>query len=139
MAYIPRAIRRRVAALAEHRCGYCQTLQRISGAPMHVEHIVPLALGGTSDDSNLWLACAWCNSFKGTKISGVDPATGVEVPLFNPRTQQWSDHFRWSDDGSEIVGLTAVGRVTVATLRLNNEYLVASRRQWVAAGWHPPR
>lgn len=106
---------------------------------MHVEHIVPLALGGTSDDSNLWLACAWCNSFKGTKISGVDPVTGIEAPLFNPRTQPWAEHFRWSDDGSEIVGLTAVGRVTVAALRLNNEYLVTSRRQWVAAGWHPPR
>lgn len=139
MAYIPRAIRRRVSALAEHRCGYCQTSQRISGAPMHIEHIVPLALGGTSDDSNLWLACAWCNSFKGTKVSGVDPVTGVEAPLFNPRTQQWSDHFQWSDDGSEMVGMTAVGRATVTALRLNNEYLVASRRQWVAAGWHPPR
>ncbi|HNU05097.1 MAG TPA: HNH endonuclease [Anaerolineae bacterium] len=138
MTYIPRAVRRRVSALAEHRCGYCQTSQRISGAPMHIEHIVPLALGGTSDDTNLWLACAWCNSFKGTKISGVDPVTGDEVPLFNPRTQRWSEHFRWSDDGSEIVGMTAVGRATVKTLRLNNEYLVASRRQWVAAGWHPP-
>jgi hypothetical protein len=106
---------------------------------MHVEHIVPLALGGTSDDSNLWLACAWCNSFKGTKVSGVEPVTGVEFPLFNPRTQQWSEHFRWSDDGSEIVGLTAVGRATVMALRLNNEYLVVSRRQWVAAGWHPPK
>ena len=106
---------------------------------MHVEHIAPLGMGGTSDDSNLWLACAWCNSFKGTKISGVDPATGVEFPLFNPRMQQWSERFRWSDDGSEIVGLTAVGRVTVAALRLNNEYLVASRRQWVAASWHPPK
>ncbi|HSN75089.1 MAG TPA: HNH endonuclease [Anaerolineae bacterium] len=139
MAYIPRAVRRRVAALAEHRCGYCQTSQRISGAQMHIEHIVPLALGGTSDDNNLWLACAWCNSFKGAKISGVDPVTGVDVPLFNPRTQQWFEHFRWNDDGSEIVGLTVVGRATVAALRLNNEYLVASRRQWVAAGWHPRR
>jgi 5-methylcytosine-specific restriction endonuclease McrA len=51
---------------------------------MHIEHIVPLALGGTSDDTNLWLACAWCNSFKGTKVSGADPVTGAEVPLFNP-------------------------------------------------------
>lgn len=139
MAYIPRAIRRRVAVLAEHRCGYCQISQQISGAQMHVEHIVPLAQGGTSDESNLWLACAWCNSFKGTKIFGVDPVTSVEAPLFNPRIQQWSEHFHWSDDGCEIVGLTAVGRATVAALRLNNDYLVTSRRQWVAAGWHPPR
>lgn len=25
--------------------------------PMHLEHIVPIAAGGTSDEDNLWLAC----------------------------------------------------------------------------------
>jgi len=106
---------------------------------MHVEHIMPLAHGGTSDESNLWLACGWCNSYKGAKTHGIDPLTGVEAPLFSPRKQQWSEHFLWSTNGSEIVGLTAIGRATVRALRLNNEYIVASRRQWVAAGWHPPK
>lgn len=128
-----------MAVAADHRCGYCQTSQLISGAQMHVEHIIPLVHGGTSDESNLWLACAWCNSHKGTKTHAVDPLTGVEAPLFNPRTQAWSDHLRWSDGGREIVGQTPTGRATVAALRLNNEFLVASRRQWILAGWHPPR
>lgn len=139
MAYIPRALRRRVADAAGHSYGYCQTSQQISGAQMHIEHLIPLALGGTSDESNLWLACAWCNSYKGAKTHGADPFTGVEAPLYNPRTLSWSEHFRWSANGTEIVGQTPIGRATVAALRLNNEFLVASRRQWALAGWHPPR
>jgi hypothetical protein len=34
--------------------------------------------------------------------------------------------------------ITPVGRATVVALRLNNEYVVPSRRVWGAAGWHPP-
>ena len=66
-----------VAITAGHRCGYCLTSQRISGAQMHVEHIIPVGQGGTSDESNLWLACAWCNSYKAAKTHAVDPSTGV--------------------------------------------------------------
>ena len=51
--YIPHATRERVAAAAHFCCEYCQTAQEISGAQMHVVHIIPLARGGTSDESNL--------------------------------------------------------------------------------------
>ena len=139
MPTIPRSLRRRVAAAAVYRCGYCLTSQRISGAQMHVEHIIPLGQGGTSDETNLWLACAWCNSYKGAKTHAVDSVTGVLTTLFNPRTQSWSEHFRWSDDGVEIIGLTPTGRATVTALHMNNEFIVASRRQWALAGWHPPQ
>jgi hypothetical protein len=138
MPYISAALRQRVADAARHRCGYCLTVQKISGAPMHIEHIIPLALGGASDETNLWLACAWCNSYKATQIRAVDPQTGEQVSLFNPRTQPWSEHFQWSDDGSEIIGITPTGRATVIALRLNNEFIVPARRQWIMAGWHPP-
>jgi hypothetical protein len=136
---IPRALRERVAEEAQHRCGYCLTDQGVSGAQMHIEHIVPRARGGRTLRSNLWLSCAWCNSFKGTRIAAPDPATGVEVALFNPREQNWSRHFRWDDGGTHIVGLTPTGRATVEPLRLNNPYIVPARRLWVIAGWHPPK
>lgn len=105
---------------------------------MHIEHLIPLSSGGSSEEDNLWLACAWCNSFKGAQTTAVDPVENVTVPLFNPRTQAWSDHFRWSPDGLTIEGITAIGRATVAALRLNNEFLVPARRYWIEAGWHPP-
>ena len=115
---IPRALRERVAKEARHRCGYCLTDQGVSGAQMHIERIVPRARGGRTLRSNLWLSCGWCNSFKRTRIAAPDPATGVEVVLFNPREQDWSQHFRWVDGGTRIVGLTPTGRATVEALRL---------------------
>jgi hypothetical protein len=37
-----------------------------------------------------------------------------------------------------IVGKTPCGRATVLALQLNFWIAVQVRRQWVAAGWHPP-
>lgn len=106
--------------------------------PMHVEHIIPLAGGGSSDEENLWLACPLCNGYKGSQTTGVDHVTEKAASLFNPRHQQWPTHFEWSNDGIEIVGRTVTGRATISALQLNNEFLMRARRRWVLAGWHPP-
>jgi len=60
------------------------------------------------------------------------------VPLYNPRTDNWHEHFSCSADGAKVVGLTAVGRAAVVALKLNNEVAVEVRRNWIVAGWHPP-
>jgi hypothetical protein len=136
--YISAAIRQRVAEMARYRCGYCQTQQVVIGIPLHIEHIIPLAAGGTSDEENLWLACSVCNNYKGVQTHGLDPETDEASPLFNPRIQAWADHFTWSDDSIEIIGLTPVGRATVQALKLNQPFMRCARRRWVMAGWHPP-
>jgi len=46
-AYIPKALRQRVAESAGHRCGYCLTPEWVVGTPMEIDHIVPEALDGT--------------------------------------------------------------------------------------------
>jgi hypothetical protein len=135
---VAKSLKDLVAAEANHRCGYCLTDQRLSGAQMHIEHLIPLARGGSSQRSNLWLSCAWCNSYKGTRTKAPDPKTGRQIALLDPRTQFWTEHFTWSDDGVRIQGLTATGRATVEALRMNNSYIVPARRLWVLAGWHPP-
>lgn len=58
--------------------------------------------------------------------------------IFNPRKQQWAEHFAWSHDFSLIIGLTAVGRVTIHTLRLNRTGVVNLRKLLLLAGEHPP-
>jgi hypothetical protein len=136
--YVPLPLRRQVTEDAHRRCGYCLTSQRIIGRPMAVEHIVPESKGGATVRDNLWLACRRCNEFKGNRTHFADPLTGEEVSLFNPRLQSWPVHFAWNENGTEIIGLTAVGRATVAALRLNNEEIVGARWLWVQAGWHPP-
>jgi len=106
--------------------------------PLHVEHIIPIAAGGASTEENLWLACPLCNGYKGVQTHAVDPESSTHASLFNPRQQTWGEHFRWSEDGTHIIGTTPTGRATVQALKLNNEYLVPARARWVAAGWHPP-
>ena len=106
--------------------------------PLVIDHIIPEAKGGTSADNNLWLACRRCNSYKGVKTDTIDPETGAETTLFNPRTQSWHEHFHWQEDGIQIIGFTPIGRATVIALRMNNEFILPARRHWVEAGWHPP-
>lgn len=137
--YIPELLRKKVAEEAGYRCGYCLTSQEFTAMPMHIEHIIPLASGGETIEDNLWLACPLCNGHKATKRNNPDPDTQETVPLFNPRYQMWSEHFRWDADGIKIIGITSIGRATIAALDLNNEYLTRARRRWVLAGWHPPR
>ncbi len=50
------------ALLAEwdYRCAYCGT----AGVPLERDHVVPLALGGGHDISNILPACRTCNSRK---------------------------------------------------------------------------
>lgn len=135
---MPSLLYARLLAEVGPRCGYCQTSAELIGQPLTIEHIIPVARGGDSSLENLWLSCRRCNQYKGAKIEDVDPETGQIVPLFNPRTESWAEHFQWSGDGTLVIGLTAVGRATVQALRLNNPEIVPARRIWVSIGWHPP-
>jgi 5-methylcytosine-specific restriction endonuclease McrA len=51
------------------RCAYCRT--SLNRAKKHVDHIVPLALGGSNGRANLQIACAACNQSKSAR----DPVT----------------------------------------------------------------
>ena len=137
--YVPQELRKRIAEQARHRCGYCLTSQKVTGMLLSIEHIIPEARGGVTEEDNLWLSCSDCNSYKGDRIDAPDPLTGEVVRLFDPRHQQWNDHFTWTAEGDEVVGLTAVGRATLVALKLNRAILVDARRIWSKAGWHPPR
>ena len=138
-ARVPRPLRERVARMAGYRCGYCRTPESIAGFRLSIEHIIPEAKGGQTVEGSLWLACHACNEFKGALILVRDPVTGKRVRLWNPRRQNWPDHFSWSEDGTEIFGLTPCGRATIAGLQLNRPELVAARSLWVQVGWWPLR
>lgn len=115
---IDAALRRLVRQRAGNLCEYCHCRQDdVPFVTFHVEHIVARQHGGTDDDSNLCLACHWCNFHKGPNL-----ATQVEgqlIPLFHPRQQRWDDHFALQND--EIVGLTMVGQGTINLLNMNDD------------------
>ncbi|MGI8932520.1 MAG: HNH endonuclease [Phormidesmis sp.] len=127
------------SSIGSKPCGYCLSPQRLVMARLEIEHIIPLIKGGSNDESNLWLACPLCNGHKASKVEAVDPKTGETESLFNPRTQSWAEHFRWADDGTQVVGTSPIGRATVAALCLDSDLdAIAVRQYWVEAGWHPP-
>lgn len=127
-------IREFVYSRARGCCEYCQTCEINIGQALHVEHINPS--GGDYPD-NLCLACPNCNLSKAAAIEAVDPASGAEVALFNPRQQDWADHFAWDESFAVILGVTSVGRATVARFKMNRPRIVLARRRWVQAGLHP--
>ncbi|MBI3915183.1 MAG: HNH endonuclease [Chloroflexi bacterium] len=130
-------MRRRVIAESHDRCAYCHTTTAVTGAQLVIDHIIPESAGGQGVRENLCVACHSCNEFKGAQTHASDPMTGKPTRLFHPR-RQWIEHFRWSEDGTEIIGLTPTGRATVSALNLNHPLIVEARRRWAIVGWHPP-
>src|SRR5262249_21926964 len=118
------------------RCEYCRAPQQVAGYRFHVEHVAPVAQGGSDAPANRALACAACNLAKADRVAAVDPQTGTSVALFNPRAQVWSEHFRWQR-GGRLVGRTPEGRATLRALDMNGELRLEARQLWLRTGWLP--
>lgn len=135
---IPAELRRLVATRARHCCEYCLTQSRYSADSLTLDHIIPRRVGSPTVAENLALCCHGCNQHKARRTSVRDAVTDALVPLFNPRTQSWEDHFAWHPDFTLILGLTPTGRATVDALHLNRPGLVNLRRVLYLVGEHPP-
>lgn len=116
---------------AKNRCEYCLLPQFVSLHKHEPDHIVPLQHGGQTDADNLTLSCMRCNRYKGPNVGSFDPETGNLVPFFNPRTQDWANHFEL--DGAIIRPRTAEARVTVKIFRMNDEDRVLERQRLIEA------
>jgi HNH endonuclease len=137
MSGIDLGLHEEVVSRAGGRCEYCGLSQLGQEATFHIDHVVPRVAGGPTRAENLALACVSCSLRKWAKQTATDPESGVDVPLFNPRTQIWDEHFRW--EGEKLIPLTATGRATVAALAMNRPLIVAIRREETARGRHPPK
>ena len=120
-----------VARRGGHRCEYCRAPEAVFNFPFEVEHVVPSSRGGADDESNLCLACPACNVRKSDRLVARDELSGEEVPLFHPRQQRWSDHFRVDNESGELEGTTPTGRATVASLDLNHPLQLTARLLWI--------
>lgn len=125
-------LRQLVAKRAHNHCEYCRLPEKAALHKHEPDHIVPRQHGGQSTQENLALSCMRCNRYKGSNIGSYDPQTGELTPFFNPRTQDWHNHFKL--EGAIIQPLTAVARVTVKILRINDENRVHEREQLQKAG-----
>lgn len=122
------AVRRR----AGNRCEYCRIPEVGAFFAHEPDHIIATQHGGTTDFA---LACVHCNRFKGPNIASVDPETKVTVPLFNPRTDKWTEHFY--TEGGRIIPVTPVARATAALLRFSDGDREEARQDLWRAGHFP--
>lgn len=116
----------KMLALASYRCEYCH--RNLMNELYEIEHINPQAYGGENLLDNLAISCSRCNRNKGTRRHFVDPFTRDLLPIFNPRTMKWPDHF--DVIGSEVVGKTPIGRATAALLFRSTPKFAPPDLQW---------
>jgi hypothetical protein len=115
---IAQALRKLVRERAGNRCEYRHVAEEAEPFfTFHNEHIRLRQHAGSTDEANLALACHHCNLHKGPNLTAIDPDTNLVVALFNPRTQEWLEHFTLA--GVTVVGRTATGRATVRLLKMN--------------------
>ena len=118
------------------RCEYCLFPQPWTTLSHEIDHIIAVKHGGQTTLANLALACFACNHHKGPNIAGVDPVSRAIVRLFHPRRHKWLRHFRWA--GAELVGRTAIGRVTLVVLEVNLPYRIEIRAALMDEGVYLP-
>ena|SRR5687767_6406108 len=109
-----------VAQRAAHRCEYCRAPEAVFNFPFEVEHVLPPGRGGQDIESNWALSCRSCNLYKSIHIEALDPRRDV-----------WTDHFGVTLENGQIVGITDVGRATVARLQMNTAAQLQARHQWI--------
>lgn len=136
-------IRQVVRRRARFLCEYCHSPEYLSADRFEIDHIQPKSLSGSDELNNLALACRRCNLRRYNFTRAIDPVTQVDQPLFNPRIDQWTMHFRWLDKGLRMEGLTSKGRATCHCLDINDDRhdagaIINARQYWILGGWHPP-
>lgn len=57
--------RREIWNKTNRRCGYCGV--RVRFEEMQIDHMRPLARGGSNRESNLMCSCAYCNEYKAAR------------------------------------------------------------------------
>jgi hypothetical protein len=125
-------VRREVVRRAGNRCEYCRIHQDDAASRHQVDHVIAEKHGGQTDLDNLALSCLPCNRRKSSDIGAIDPESGQFVRLFDPRTQNWSEHFRFVAD--RIVGLTAEGRATIEFMQFNSAERLQERAELIRLG-----
>jgi hypothetical protein len=128
-----RALRPSVRDRTHRCCEYCLLPEEADFTHHEVDHIVAEQHGGKTTLENLAYACFDWNKYKGPNIASIDPDSGERTWLFNPRTQQWGEHFLLDKDGI-IIGLTTEGRATARLLHINDPERVRDRVGLLAIG-----
>jgi hypothetical protein len=131
-AYVSENLRNLVAKRAAFRCEYCLVPDIGSFINFQIDHIRSVKHGGLSTEDNLAFCCPNCNRYKGTDL-GTRLGNDVELtPFFNPRTDNWSDHFEF--ENGVIYSKTKMGEATIVVFQMNTVERILERLALFAQG-----
>lgn len=133
--HVSAELRRRVAERADSLCEYCLVHAQDTYFGCQVDHIVSLKHGGPTTFENLAYACAFCNREKGSDIGSIVWETGEFVRFFNPRTDQWSNHFQL--EKIFIRPKSDIGEVTARILGFKENDRILERQTLAELGRYP--
>ena len=128
-------LRQLVTTRADQLCEYSLIHADDVFVGCQVDHIISEKHGGLTTPENLALACAFCNRAKGSDVGSVLGSAGEFVRLFNPRTDQWNEHFRLV--GIRIEWRTSIGEATARVLKLNELERIEEREALKNKGRFP--
>jgi hypothetical protein len=129
-------MRQAVWTRAGGQCEYCRLHQDDAFEGHEPDHVIAEQHRGPTHLENLALACWECNRRKGRNVASVDPVSAEIVRLFNPRSDQWQEHFKF--EGLRIMPITAIARATEALLEFNSPEILALRSMLATVGRYPP-
>lgn len=124
--WISAELRQTIVDRANQLCEYCLIAEADTFYGCQVDHIISLKHGGSSTSNNLAYACALCNRAKGSDIGSI-ATSGEFTRFFNPRTDHWSEHFRF--EGATVQPLTAIGEVTARIFGFNESARLHEREE----------
>ena len=108
---ISKRLRYEILRRDNHTCQYCG--EKAPGVTLHIDHVVPVALGGSDDPGNLVAACKDCNAGK------------TSMPADAPLVKQVSDHA-----AAYALALTDKMTRIRAKLQRDDEYIEQFLEHW---------
>ncbi len=84
--YISKSIVRRLIEIQGNDCAYCM----LPMTDIHIEHIIPISIGGTNNISNLVLSCPRCNQLAANLVFQTLERKREWIMARRDRLQQWA-------------------------------------------------
>lgn len=134
-SYVSAELRRIVESRANGQCEYCLIHESDTFLGCQVDHIISEKHGGPTEADNLAIACTYCNQSKGTDIGSLASSNREFTRFFNPRTDDWENHF--SLKGAVIEPLSPIGQTTANILQFNKVERVIERETLIQLGRYP--
>jgi len=134
--YISDTLRRLVATRANFRCEYCRVPEIGTFYSLQIDHITSLKHSGETAAENLAYACTLCNRSKGTDLGTRLEKGGAIIPFFNPRRDDWFEHFE-ADENGVIVPKSLIGEATTKIFGMNHADSIIERKLLIASGKYP--